>query len=373
MATPVLQKTALFEEHIGIGAKMVPFAGWNMPVNYVDGIIAEHEHTRKSVSLFDICHMGEFRIAGKGAAAALDRILARGVLDQAVGVCRYNFLLNDEGGTIDDLVVYKMAEDDFFVVVNASGIGPDAQRFQSELPEGIGFEDLSPAIAKLDLQGPLSAEVMEKLGVEKAALPTYYHWKTFAIGGRNVIVSRTGYTGELGFELYFNVDYAPELWEMILAIDPVRPAGLGARDTLRLEMGYPLYGHELNGDVSPLEAGYGAMLHLDASPERDFCGRAAMLRKGMPTRLGAVQLSTRRQARSGTPVLDGSGRKIGTVTSGAFGPSVGSAIALVRFDGDQLPELGAAVGFDLGTVQIAGKRVETPFFHGGSARIRLNG
>lgn len=364
-----IKQTPLFECHIGRGAKMAPFAGWNMPINYREGILAEHKHTREQASIFDICHMGEMRVAGKGAAAALDARLARPVLGQKLGVCRYNFLLNEQGGVIDDLIVYAMAEEDFFIVVNAANIDADASALQAALPAGVTFENLSDRIAKIDLQGPKSAQVLEKLGVPVAEMPAYYHCKTQRVADTPCILSRTGYTGELGFELYFDADRASDMWQTLLATDPVLPAGLGARDTLRLEVGYPLYGHELNASTSVLNAGFGAMLKLAEMPERKFFGREALEAMKPDKKLVGIQLESRRAGRAGCEV-SAAGKVVGTVSSGAFGPSVGTAVAMAWLDAAAAAP-GTAVEIAAGSAVLPGKVCELPFYTAGTARIKL--
>ncbi|MFA6929533.1 MAG: glycine cleavage system aminomethyltransferase GcvT, partial [Lentisphaeria bacterium] len=254
-----LLATPLLARHLGLGARMVPFGGWNMPVQYSEGILAEHKHCREHVALFDICHMGEFRIRGNKAAADLDRILGRSVLNQAIGSCRYNFLLNEAGGVLDDLIVYRLGENEFYLVVNAGPRAGDAVWLQKYLSSDTSFCDESDATGKLDLQGPEAADVLLRLGVAKESLPAYYHWQYLHVQGVPVLLSRTGYTGELGYELYFPAEKAEFLWDCLLQDASVKPAGLGARDTLRLEMGYPLYGHEMDAATSPLEAGFGVL------------------------------------------------------------------------------------------------------------------
>ena len=364
-----LKNTPLAEYHAELGAKMVPFAGWNMPVQYPGGILAEHRHTREACSLFDICHMGEFRIAGP-QAAAFDRLLARPVIDLAVGSCRYNFLLNDDGGVLDDLIVYRMAEDDFFVVVNAGNIDSDAAWIGAHLPpEGVEFRNLSDSIAKLDLQGPKSAEVLAKIGVNPKELPAYFRWKIMEVDRLRCIVSRTGYTGELGFELYFNAEYTDQLWDLLLSTDPVKPAGLGARDTLRLEMGYALHGHELAPDRTPQECGMGPLLRPDAP--RDFIGKAALLERPARKRLVAVRLETRRAARAGAAVMTPKEEIVGTVTSGAFCPSLDCAAALCSVDAAFDPALGETLLLEAGSAKLPGVVTELPFYRQGSLRAAV--
>lgn len=364
-----IRNTPLTACHVLANARMVPFAGWNMPVQYSEGIIAEHNHTRNAVSLFDICHMGEFRIGGKGAREALDHILARPVNDQKVGICRYNFLLNPAGGVMDDLIVYCIADEEFFIVVNAGCIATDAAQFRQELPNSISFSDESETTAKLDLQGPLSAKVLTSLGLNVKTLPKYFHFITVTIGGISCLLSRTGYTGELGFEIYLPSTDAETMWKLLLTNDQVKPAGLGARDTLRLEMGYALYGHELNTTVTPLEAGMGGMLKLSKLPERKFIGSNALHEQTGAKQLIGIMLEGRRAAREGTIIADINGNEIGIITSGAFSPSLGKAVAMGYISGDL--KIGTPLLLNAGRKAIPGKITELPFYKSGSVRKKL--
>ena len=334
-----LKYTPLESKHAVLLARMGEFAGWNMPIRYPQGIIAEHRHTREKVSLFDICHMGEFRISGRNAAAGLERLLPRKVVDQKIGTCRYNFLLTEQGTVRDDLLVYRMSEHEFYLVVNAGTAPSDAEWLRQELSMDTIFVDESAETAKLDLQGPLAFEVLSDLGVEPAMIPRYYRWVRAQLCGCNILLSRTGYTGERGVELYFRQELAPSLWEALLQHPLVEPAGLGARDTLRLEMGYPLYGHELNLETTPVEAGFGRLLHLEG---REFVG-ADVLRQPPNKRLAGFALEGRRAARAGATVWSVGGQEIGFVTSGAYGPSIGKAIALGFIHGKDEPPCGMQV------------------------------
>ena len=364
MSEEKLLETPLAAEHVRLGAKMVPFAGWNMPVQYTEGILAEHHHTRQSVSLFDICHMGEFRLKGPGSAEKLDHALARSVADQPCGVCRYNFLLNERGGVIDDLIVYRIGETEFFIVVNAARRGIDFDTLKERLGAGLEFRDESDATAKLDLQGPKSAEVLARLGLPAAALPKYYHFMPVKLLGLDMLLSRTGYTGELGFELYFDAAEAVRIWRELLNDPEVKPAGLGARDTLRLEMGYPLYGHELNEETTPVEGGFGAMLKLDNSA-RDFVGGAALRQCQPAKKLIGLKLDGRRAARAGMTVL-ADGKAVGTVTSGAFAPSLNCAVAMAMVTSEAAEK--TAFTIDLQRAEVTASRHDFPFYAEGTAR-----
>ena len=360
-----LLKTPLADEHVSLGARMVPFAGWYMPVQYPEGILAEHRYTREHVSLFDICHMGEFTVDGAGSAAALDRALARSVADQKTGVCRYNFLLNGQGGVIDDLIVYRMGEENFLIVVNAARIDVDFATLRERLPESIRMENMSDRTAKFDLQGPESADVLVSLGIEADALPKYYHWASFQLFGTTVMISRTGYTGELGFELYFDADHAVDVWRKLLACPGVKPAGLGARDTLRLEMGYPRDGAEMAETTTPIEAGFGPLLKLGVIP-RVFVGCQALINTPPKKHLRGIVLEGRRAAHTGTPLLY-RGEQVGTITSGTYAPSLGCAVAMAYLDASkEIPE-DAEFDVELHRATVKAHLAPLPFWTHGTA------
>lgn len=363
-----MKRTPLYEKHLALSARMVPFGGWDMPVQYTEGILAEHKQTRENVSLFDICHMGEFRVTGPNAIDALDKIFARPVYNQKIGVCRYNFLLTDQGTVMDDLIIYRLDEEEFLIVVNAGTIESDASRIKSLLPDTITFTDESDITAKLDLQGPKSVDVLEKLGLKKEELPTYFKWSKTDIQGIPCLISRTGYTGELGFEIYTSIDNTEKLWDILLAQEEVKPAGLGARDTLRLEMGYALYGHELNRESTPVEAGFAPFLKLDE--DREFAGSSVLKSKGPSKTLVAIQLDGRRAAREGAEVLY-NGNKIGVATSGAFSPSLEISIAMAYISSGEPSEPGTEVELSAGRGTVTGVITELPFYKGGTVRISL--
>ena len=360
-----LLKTPLADEHVSLGARMVPFAGWYMPVQYPEGILAEHRYTREHVSLFDICHMGEFLVAGAGSSLSLDQALARSVVDQKVGSCRYNFLLNEQGGVIDDLIVYRMQQESFILVVNAARIEVDFATLRERIPSFIPMENMSDRLAKFDLQGPESADVLVSLGIEADALPKYYHWASFQLFGTTVMISRTGYTGELGFELYFEADRAVDVWRKLLACPGVKPAGLGARDTLRLEMGYPLYGDEMDETTTPIEAGFGPLLKLGVIP-RVFVGSDALRNTPPKKHLRGIVLEGRRAAHTGTPLLY-KGEQVGTITSGTLAPSLGCAVAMAYLDASkEIPE-DAEFDVELHRATVKARLAPLPFWTHGTA------
>ncbi len=358
---PSLHATPLTDWHRTHGARMAPFAGWDMPIQYT-GILEEHEHTRTQASIFDISHMGEFFLSGAGATTALARIVTHNVETLKPGRCRYGFMLNDAGGILDDLIVYRLAPESYMLVVNAATTATDLAWIQAHLPAGLHVEDRSLALAKIDLQGPRSFEVLAHCLPGTWTDLAYFAFRSVTWNGMEVLVSRTGYTGELGVECYLPWDRAIELWEAFLAHPIVRPAGLGARDTLRLEIGLPLYGHDLDPEHTPVEAGYGALLTSSA----DFTGKSAL--PLVRERLIGLTVEGRRSPRAGDTVFLGD-RPVGRVTSGSFAPSLGHAIALAYV----AAEAAEAETFFIQTAkaQLFAQRVDLPFYRQGTARMKL--
>ena len=362
-----LKKTVLNDLHIELGAKMVPFANWNMPVQYPTGIIKEHNHTRNEVAIFDITHMGEFVVKGSNAADDLDKLMPRSVSLQKVGTCRYNFLLTDKGTVIDDLIIYRIKDDEFFIVVNAGTRDNDAKHIKAHLSDKTTFIDSSDDFVKIDLQGPKSPEVLIKLGLKKEEFPGYYKWTNCKIEGTSCILSRTGYTGERGFELYIDKENGVKIWNLLITQDNILSVGLGARDTLRLEMGYPLYGHEMNEDTTPIEAGFGKMFKLDT--KREFIGKEALIEssKQPKKKLIAIEFDGRRAAREGSKVFFNE-KEIGIVTSGAFSPSLNKAIALAMVDGSLNINQNDKIICPVGRKEIIGSVTTLPFYTKGSVK-----
>jgi len=306
---------------------MVPFSGWDMPVQYT-GIIDEHLHTRSKAGLFDICHMGEFFFTGSTAAADLDKLISCRIADVLPGKCKYGFLLNEEGGIIDDLIVFKRSEDEFMVVVNAGTIEKDRAWIEKHISAETKFMDDSDNIAKIDLQGPFSGSIM-KTFVDENLIDNLgrYSFVDTKIDGENVVLGRTGYTGELGYEIFMSNETAEKIWNMLLNKNGVKAVGLGARDTLRLEAGYPLYGNELDEIHTPLEANLERFVYF----EKDFLGKEALLKQktsGIDKRLKGFLCEGRRSARSHFKVLVDA-EDVGMVTSGAFSPCMKQAIGMV--------------------------------------------
>ena len=313
-------KTPLTDWHVAHGAKMAPFAGWLMPIQY-EGILVEHQHTRQHAGLFDICHMGEFRIQGTGADAALAAAVSHNLATLAPGRCRYGFLLTEKGTVLDDCIVYRFGPDDFMVVVNAACAAGDFATLRARLPEGVALTDISEQTGKIDLQGPEAVDVLETLLGRSLRDMPYFGFRSEAWQGCELLVSRTGYTGELGFELYVPAGQTQALWEALLADERVKPVGLGARDTLRLEAGLPLYGHELDENHTPAEAGMGRMLTSTAP----YVGREGA--QEVRQKLLALSIEGRRAARNGDALLLEDGTPAGVVTSGSFAPSLGQVVA----------------------------------------------
>jgi aminomethyltransferase len=325
-----LKRTPLYEKHLEAGARMVSFSGWQMPVQYT-GIIDEHIHTREKAGLFDICHMGEFFIKGERARQAVDELVTCRIDDMTVGKCRYGFLLNDKGGVIDDLIVFKLSDTEFMLVVNAGTREKDKEWIEKRLSREVSFLDDSDNIAKLDIQGPLAPRVMSKLvGEETIKGMKRFSFLKVDILGVNALLSRTGYTGEQGYELFFPKERAVKMWDVLMADESVKPIGLGARDTLRLEMGYSLYGSDIDEEHTPLEANLARFVYT----EKDFTGKQALLersKKGFERVLTGFISEGRRSARHGFKVYVG-GKEAGEVTSGAFSPSLKKAIGMCYID-----------------------------------------
>jgi len=359
-----LKITPLMGEHTRLAARLSPFGGWLMPLQY-DGILAEHRWCRESAALFDTCHMGQFLFQGNIATAGFERLFSFRLDTIPVGRCRYGFLLNEQGGIVDDLTVYRLADDQLMVVVNAGPEEKDFATIQAGLQSCSHFSDGTGHSGKLDIQGPLSREVLVRFFGAEVEKISFFGFRKMDILGDEAIVSRTGYTGELGYEIYCRNDRIVELWQLLLEDGRVRPAGLGARDLLRLEMGYSLYGNDLDEKTTPLEAGLEKFVDFS----RDFVGREALLRQqaeGLRRVKVAFRVASRRSPRHGYGIFR-QGEPVGTVTSGAFSPMLGCGIGM----GYVLPEV-AALGTSLQVGQeglsLEATVVELPFYRDGSLR-----
>jgi aminomethyltransferase len=325
-----LKRTPLYERHLQLKARMVPFAGYEMPVQYTS-VLEETLRTRKSASLFDVSHMGQFRVTGVGASEAVNRLVTNDFAKTVPGQAQYSLLCNEPGGVIDDLVLYNISPTEVFICVNASNRRADFEWMQSKLPASVTLQDESDETGLIALQGPVAESLLFKITGNALVQSLKFYWAgSFEIFGIKCFLSRTGYTGEDGFELYVPSDKAALIWDGLLeAGAPIglAAAGLGARDTLRTEMGYPLHGHEISPTISPLEARLGWAVKLTKA---EFTGRAALLAQkqaGPPRTLVALRLEDRRLARTGYPVLC-EGDTVGEITSGTFSPHVQGPVAL---------------------------------------------
>ncbi len=318
--TPLLGE---YERHHG---KVVDFHGWALPVQF-DGIIEEHRHTRSHAGVYDCSHMGEFMVRGADAIQALDALVIGDLVHLAPGRCRYTALLNDSAGILDDCVALRLSRNELFLVTNAGPLEAVAAHLAARVP---GVENRSEAYAKLDLQGPEAWNVLMDIGVDAAGPLHYWNGTRCLWKGEELIVTRGGYTGELGYELFVPPDFATTLWRALTQDPRVRPCGLGARDTLRTEMGYPLYGQDMDESTTPLEAGLGRFVAWDT----EFPGKALLAQqraRGDYRVLTPVRALGRQAPRTNFEVRR-DGQEVGRVTSGTFGPSVGVGMGLARLD-----------------------------------------
>jgi aminomethyltransferase len=364
-AGATLKRTPLHDIHIALGAKMVPFAGYEMPVQYPTGITTEHKAVRERAGLFDVSHMGEFLIRGTDAVKFVNHVTTNDVGALAVGQAHYSSILNDRGTFEDDCLVYRF-DDHLMMVVNASNAAKDLAHISRYL-EGFeaSIEDVSDDVALLALQGPHAVRFLQPLTSVDLSSIKYYHFAVGSVAGiDDIIVSRTGYTGEDGFELYFDNANAAHVWNAIMASGEVTPAGLGCRDSLRLEMGMALYGNDIDDTVTPLEANLGWIVKLSKG---DFVGRDALVRQkeqGVEKKLVGFTTTERAFPRHGYPVVC-DGRPSGVVCSGTLSPMLNIAIGTCY-----LPTAHAKPGSQFG-VDIRGKIVpaevvKTPFYKNGS-------
>lgn len=361
-----LRRTPLHAEHVRLGARLVPFAGYEMPVQY-KGITAEHTAVRERAGLFDVSHMGELWFTGPGAANVVDSLVTNDIARLDDGRAAYTCCCNERGTILDDLIVYRFAADRVLVVCNASNRDKIAGHFAAHARGKCSFEDASDRTALLALQGPKALAVLEKVGVGmpnvSAALPSFRVRET-TVAGRKALVARTGYTGEDGVEIFCSNDDASALFAGILSCgeaDGVEPIGLGARDTLRLEARLALYGNDIDETTNPIEAGLGWTVKLD---KPDFIGKGAIAKskaEGTPRKLAGFEMTGRGVARHGYPLKSLDGKEAGVCTSGAPSPTLGKAIGL-----GYLPAAMTAVGTEF-LVDCRGREttarvVATPFY-----------
>lgn len=325
-----LQTTCLHDRHVKLGALMSPFGGFDMPIQYA-GITEEHNAVRRNVGVFDVSHMGEVRVKGPDAYKYVSHIFVNDVTGAPDGQIFYGMMCYENGGVVDDLLVYKVNDNEYFLVINASNIDKDVAWIMKNAEDfDVEITDESPIYGEVAVQGPEAEETVEKvLGIPVKDIP-FYNFKTFPIDGEEVIVSRTGYTGEDGFEIYGSHDYIRRVWDKLMDAG-VQPCGLGCRDTLRFEVGLPLYGDELADDITPLEASLSMFVKLD-KPE--FIGKealAAQKAEGVKRRIVGIELEGNAIPRHGYPV-EVNGEKVGEITTGYRSISTGKSVAMAMID-----------------------------------------
>jgi aminomethyltransferase len=362
-----LRRTSLYAEHVALGGRIVPFAGWEMPVQYT-GIVDEHQAVRTAAGIFDVSHMGELRMRGEYAAHVVDYLVTNDAQKLVDGQAMYTCACNERGVILDDLIVYRHTQDDWLIVCNASNRDKMSAHFARAAKDHCQFDDESDQTALVALQGPRAFEILAAVGGSAASLAELksFHFAQASIGGVRCTAARTGYTGEDGVEIFCAWSDAPALWRALFESGKplgLKPAGLGARDTLRLEARLSLYGNDIDETTNPIEAGLGWVVKVEKG---DFIGRAALMEiKGrpLPRRLVGFEVTGRGVARHGYPLrgLDGDEQEVGICTSGSPGPTVGKNIGL-----GYLPTAMAEVGTRF-LVDCRGKNVDavvvkTPFY-----------
>lgn len=363
-----IRKTPLYQCHIDQGAKMVEFGGWMMPVQY-SGIVDEHHAVRQKAGLFDVSHMGEFKITGKDATAFIQKIVTNDISVMQNGQIQYSPMCYENGGTVDDLLIYKFSDDDYLLVVNGANINKDWE-WLGKNKEGfsVDMKDVSDDTALLALQGPLAEKILKTLTDADIADLVYYRFlPSVKVDGCDVLLSRTGYTGEDGFEIYCKPSDAVKLWNDILSAgkaDGLVPAGLGARDTLRFEACLPLYGHELSVDITPVEAGIGMFVKVDKVDA--FNGKEALAlqkKDGPPRRVVGFVMVDRGIARADYPVY-ADDRQIGKVTTGSVAPTLGKNLGLALVEKDYMQK-GQKIFIEIRGKKLAAEVIAKPFYKRG--------
>jgi aminomethyltransferase len=358
-----MKNTALSHVHENLGAKMVPFAGFNMPVQY-EGVNAEHELVRTAVGVFDVSHMGEFLISGPNAITLIQKISSNDAAVLEVGKAQYSCMPNNDGGIVDDLIIYKMKEEQYLLVVNASNIDKDWNWISQHNTFGAEMENISEDYSLLAIQGPKAVEAMQSLTSIDLSAIKYYHFEVadFA-GAQNIIISATGYTGSGGFEIYCKNTEVEQIWNAVFEAGKdfgIKPAGLAARDTLRLEMGYCLYGNDINDTTSPLEAGLGWVTKFS----KDFVNSENLKiqkENGVAKKLVGFEMIDRGIPRHDYEIVDSNGTVIGLVTSGTQAPSLGIAIGL-GYVSKELSTPDSEIFIRIRNKDVAAKVVKLPFY-----------
>ena len=358
-----MKNTALTHIHESLGAKMVPFAGYNMPVSY-EGVNAEHEIVRTGVGVFDVSHMGEFLISGENALALIQKVTSNDASVLEIGKAQYSCLPNNEGGIVDDLIVYRMKENQYLLVVNASNIDKDWNWISSFNDLGVDMKNLSDDYSLLAIQGPKAVEAMQSLTSVNLSEIKYYHFEVADFAGiEYVIISATGYTGSGGFEIYCKNTDVEQIWHKVFEAGKafgIKPVGLAARDTLRLEMGFCLYGNDINDTTSPLEAGLGWITKFT----KEFTNSEnlkAQKEAGVSRKLIGFELTERGIPRHDYEIVDAEGNGIGIVTSGTMAPSLGKAIGM-GYVASEFAAVDCEIFIVIRDKKIAAKVVKMPFY-----------
>lgn len=356
-----MKDTALSATHEALGAKMVPFAGYNMPVQY-DGVNIEHEAVRTGVGVFDVSHMGEFLIEGPNALDLIQNVCSNDASKLTIGKAQYSCLPNDDGGIVDDLIVYRVKDETYLLVVNASNIEKDWNWISSKNNVGADMRDLSEEYSLLAIQGPKAVEAMQNLSSHDLSEIKFYNFIVGDFAGiEHVIISATGYTGSGGFEIYCKNSEVKQIWDKVVEAG-AKPIGLAARDTLRLEMGYCLYGNDIDDTTSPIEAGLGWITKFS----KPFTNSEALedeKRRGPERKLVAFELDERGIPRQGYDIVDSSGKTIGNVTSGTMSPSLGKGIGL-GYVPTIFAEAGSKIKIQIRKKAIPATVTKLPFYKG---------
>ncbi|MBA4153478.1 glycine cleavage system aminomethyltransferase GcvT [Flavobacterium sp.] len=358
-----MKNTALSHIHESLGAKMVPFAGYNMPVQY-EGVTAEHETVRNAVGVFDVSHMGEFLLTGPNALALIQKVTSNDAATLYNGRAQYSCLPNNDGGIVDDLIVYKIKEEQYLLVVNASNIDKDWNWISSHNDLGVEMKNLSEDYSLLAIQGPKAMEAMQSLTSINLAEIKYYHFEVADFAGiEHVIISATGYTGSGGFEIYCKNSEVVQIWNKVFeagASFGIKPIGLAARDTLRLEMGFCLYGNDINDTTSPIEAGLGWITKFN----KEFTNSENLKKQkeaGVTKKLVGFELTERGIPRHDYEIVDADGNNIGIVTSGTMAPTVGKGIGM-GYVKTEFSSEGSEIFIQIRNNKVAAKVVKLPFY-----------
>ncbi|MGG3662420.1 glycine cleavage system aminomethyltransferase GcvT [Bacillus gobiensis] len=366
----VLKRTSLFEKYIKYGAKVIDFGGWELPIQF-SSILEEHEAVRKEAGLFDVSHMGEVLVEGKGAESYINHLVTNDVTKLSINQAQYTAMCYPDGGTVDDLVVYKLANEKYLLVINAANIEKDYEWMELHLRGDVTLHNISSDIAQLALQGPKAEGILQKLTATDLTEIGFFRFAqhTNLNGITDVLISRTGYTGEDGFELYLAADKAEALWENLLEAgkeDGLKPCGLGARDTLRFEVRLALYGQELTNEISPLEAGIG--FAVKTNKESHFIGKdilTAQKEEGLKRKLVGIEVTGRGIPRHGYKVFSADEEEIGFITSGTHSPSLKKNLGLAIISAEHA-EVGTQLKVEVRNKKIDAIVVKAPFYKKGS-------